>query len=32
MKPGKPVTVGKLGATIYVGLPGNPVAAFTPIC
>ncbi len=28
MKPGKPVTVGKLGATIYVGLPGNPVAAF----
>ena len=28
MKPGKPVTVGELGATIYVGLPGNPVAAF----
>ena len=28
MKPGKPVTVGTLGDAIYVGLPGNPVAAF----
>lgn len=23
MRPGKPVTVGKLGSTLYVGLPGN---------
>jgi len=28
MKPGKPVMVGMLGETIYVGLPGNPVSAF----
>jgi len=29
MKPGKPLTMGKLGDTVFVGLPGNPVAAFT---
>ncbi|NOX73627.1 MAG: molybdopterin molybdotransferase MoeA [Alphaproteobacteria bacterium] len=29
MKPGKPLTVGTLGTAIYIGLPGNPVAAFT---
>ncbi len=28
MKPGKPLTIGKIGAAIYVGLPGNPVSAF----
>ncbi len=28
IKPGKPVTVGRIGKTVYVGLPGNPVAAF----
>ena len=28
IKPGKPVTIGTIGDTIYVGLPGNPVAAF----
>lgn len=28
MKPGKPVAVGRIGAAVFVGLPGNPVAAF----
>ena len=28
IKPGKPVTIGTIGDVIYVGLPGNPVAAF----
>jgi molybdopterin molybdotransferase len=28
MKPGKPVTIGTLGDAVYVGLPGNPFAAF----
>ncbi|VAV92703.1 Molybdopterin molybdenumtransferase [hydrothermal vent metagenome] len=28
IKPGKPVTVGTIGKTIFLGLPGNPVAAF----
>lgn len=28
IKPGKPVGIGKLGRATYVGLPGNPVAAF----
>lgn len=27
MRPGKPVTVGKLGSALFVGLPGNPYAA-----
>ncbi len=27
MRPGKPVTVGKLGQSLFVGLPGNPYAA-----
>jgi molybdopterin molybdotransferase len=27
MKPGKPVAVGKLGRTVVVNLPGNPLAA-----
>jgi molybdopterin molybdotransferase len=26
MRPGKPVTVGKIGRTLYFGLPGNPYA------
>lgn len=29
MKPGKPLSVGTIGQALYVGLPGNPVAAFT---
>ncbi|WP_223427770.1 molybdopterin molybdotransferase MoeA [Tateyamaria pelophila] len=29
MKPGKPLSVGTLGKAVFVGLPGNPVAAFT---
>lgn len=28
IKPGKPVGLGRLGDALYVGLPGNPVAAF----
>ncbi len=28
IKPGKPVTVGRLGEAAFVGLPGNPVAAY----
>lgn len=27
MKPGKPVTLGQLGRVLWLGLPGNPVAA-----
>jgi len=27
MRPGKPVTVGRLGSVLFVGLPGNPYAA-----
>ncbi|MCP5074954.1 MAG: molybdopterin molybdotransferase MoeA [Rhodobacteraceae bacterium] len=28
IKPGKPLTVGTLRGAIYIGLPGNPVAAY----
>jgi molybdopterin molybdotransferase len=28
MKPGKPLTIGRLGQALWLGLPGNPVAAF----
>lgn len=28
IKPGKPLTIGRIGRAIYVGLPGNPVSAF----
>lgn len=28
MKPGKPLTIGRIGAALYLGLPGNPVSAF----
>jgi molybdopterin molybdotransferase len=28
IKPGRPLAVGKVGAVPFVGLPGNPVAAF----
>lgn len=28
IKPGKPVSLGRIGRALYVGLPGNPVAAF----
>jgi molybdopterin molybdotransferase len=27
MKPGKPLTLGRLGRAVWLGLPGNPVAA-----
>ena len=29
MKPGKPLSIGTLNDAVFVGLPGNPVAAFT---
>ena len=29
MKPGRPITFGELGKTIFFGLPGNPVAVMT---
>jgi molybdopterin molybdotransferase len=28
IKPGKPITVGHIGKTMLIGLPGNPVSAF----
>jgi len=28
IKPGKPIAFGQIGDTVYLGLPGNPVAAF----
>lgn len=28
IKPGKPVTIGKIRRAVYLGLPGNPVSAF----
>lgn len=28
IKPGKPITIGQIGKSIYIGLPGNPVSAF----
>ncbi len=28
MRPGKPLMAGKLGDTLFLGLPGNPVSAF----
>lgn len=28
MKPGKPVSLGRIGGALWIGLPGNPVAAF----
>ena len=28
IKPGKPLTLGRIGDALYIGLPGNPVAVF----
>ena len=28
IKPGKPLTLGRMGEALYLGLPGNPVAVF----
>jgi len=28
MKPGKPLSIGQVGGALWLGLPGNPVAAF----
>ncbi len=32
VKPGFPLLFGKLGQSIYFGLPGNPVSSFTAVC
>jgi molybdopterin molybdotransferase len=32
MKPGKPLAHGRIGATDFIGLPGNPVSAFVVFC
>jgi len=32
MKPGKPLAFGRVGATPFIGLPGNPVSAFVTFC
>ncbi len=32
MKPGKPLAFGRIGATDFLGLPGNPVSAFVVFC
>jgi molybdopterin molybdotransferase len=32
IKPGKPLAFGHIGATPFLGLPGNPVAAFVTFC
>lgn len=29
IKPGKPVSCGTIGSAVWIGLPGNPLAAFT---
>ncbi|WP_308418697.1 molybdopterin molybdotransferase MoeA [Leeia aquatica] len=31
MKPGKPLAFGRIGATHFVGLPGNPVSSFVTL-
>lgn len=32
MRPGKPLMAGKLGRSVVLGLPGNPVSAFVTAC
>jgi len=32
MRPGRPFAVGQIGAALYFGLPGNPVAAMISFC
>ena len=29
VKPGRPLAIGEIGDTVFLGLPGNPVAVFT---
>ncbi len=31
VKPGKPVTLARIGGTLVIGLPGNPVSAYTTL-
>ena len=31
IKPGRPVAMGIIGGTPFIGLPGNPVASFVPL-
>lgn len=32
IKPGKPLAYGQIGATAFMGLPGNPVSVFATFC
>lgn len=32
LKPGKPLAYGRIGATHFIGLPGNPVSLFVTFC
>lgn len=32
IKPGKPLAFGRIGATPFIGLPGNPTSAFVTFC
>ncbi|MDN3519370.1 molybdopterin molybdotransferase MoeA [Aquisalimonas lutea] len=32
VKPGKPLAVGRIGSTPFLGLPGNPVSLFVTFC
>lgn len=32
IKPGRPMTFGQISDTVFIGLPGNPVAAFICFC
>ncbi|WP_404379193.1 gephyrin-like molybdotransferase Glp [Caenispirillum salinarum] len=32
IRPGRPLAVGRVGEAVFVGLPGNPVAAFVCFC
>ena len=32
IKPGKPLAFGKVGRTLFLGLPGNPVSVFSTFC
>ena len=32
IKPGKPLAYGKVGQSVFFGLPGNPVSAFVTFC
>ncbi|NKQ99641.1 molybdopterin molybdenumtransferase MoeA, partial len=31
IKPGRPIAIGRIGDTLFVGLPGNPVAVYVTL-